>query len=142
MKSPWKMQNICHTLIFVKKNLIFSTHFFGTHTIKVIGLICFSLSWPCQIGLWTCISFLYLKHLWPFSTSKFNLKSDRIHLVAPASPIECLLYFPYVRAIQYKLGPEKLTRLGNSNVLRLPVFYSLRLFSRGTPITPPPPGST
>jgi len=31
--------------------------------------------------------------------------------VAPASPIECLLYLPNVRAIQYKLGPERLTRL-------------------------------
>ena len=27
----------------------------------------------------------------------------------------------YVRAKQYKLRPERLTRLGNSNVLRLPV---------------------
>ena len=60
-------------------------------------------------------------HPWPFSKSKFNLKSDRVNLVAPASPIECLLHLPNVRAIQYKLGPEKLTRLGYSNVLRLPV---------------------
>ena len=63
-------------------------------------------------------------HLRTFSKSKFNLKSDRVNLVAPASPIECLLYLPNVRAIQYKLGPERLTRLrivGNSNVLRLPV---------------------
>ena len=63
-------------------------------------------------------------HLWPFSKSKLNLKSDRVNLVAPAaSPIWCLLYLPYVQAIQYKLGPEKLTRLGNSNVLRLPVLF-------------------
>ena len=55
------------------------------------------------------------------SKSKLNLKSDRVNLVAPASPIECLLYLPNVRAIEYKLGPERLTRLGNSNVLRLPV---------------------
>jgi len=47
--------------------------------------------------------------------------SDRVNLVAPPSPIECLPYLPNIRAIQYKLGPEKLTRLGNSNVLRLPV---------------------
>ena len=59
--------------------------------------------------------------LWPFSKSKFNLKSDCVNLVTPASPIECLLYLTYVRAIQYKLGPERLTRLGNLNVLRLPV---------------------
>ena len=61
-------------------------------------------------------------HLWPFSKSKFNLKSDSVNLVAPASPIKCLLHLPNVRAIQYKLGPEKLTQLGNSNVLRLPVW--------------------
>ena len=60
-------------------------------------------------------------HLWPFCKSEFNLKSDRVNLVALASPIECLLYLPNVRAIQYKLGPERLTRLGNLNVLRLPV---------------------
>ena len=55
------------------------------------------------------------------SKSKFNLKSNRVNYVAPASPIECLLYLPNVWAIQYKLGTERLTRLGNSNVLRLPV---------------------
>ena len=56
-----------------------------------------------------------------FCKSKFILKSDRVNIVAPASLIECLLYLPNVRATQYKLGPERLTRLGNSNVLRLPV---------------------
>ena len=62
-------------------------------------------------------------------TRKFNLKSDRVKLVAPVSPIECLLYLPNVRAIQYILGPERLTRLGNSNVLRLPVesLYQVQL---------------
>ena len=34
---------------------------------------------------------------WPFSKSKLNLKTDRVNLVAPASPIECLLYLPNVR---------------------------------------------
>jgi len=63
-------------------------------------------------------------HLWPFSKSKFNLKSDRVNLVAPASPNECLLYLPNVRVMQYKLGLERLTRLGNSNALRLPVLLS------------------
>ena len=67
-------------------------------------------------------------HLWPLSKSKFNLKSDRVNLVAPASPI-LLLYLPNVRAIQYKLGPERLTRLGNSNVLRLPVIACNQTFS-------------
>ena len=33
-------------------------------------------------------------HLWPFSKSKFNLKSDRVIRVAPASPIEGLPYLP------------------------------------------------
>ena len=60
-------------------------------------------------------------HPWPSSKSKFNLKSDRVNIVAPASPIECLLYLPNDRAIQYKLGPERLTRLGYSNLLRLAV---------------------
>ena len=60
-------------------------------------------------------------HPWPFSKSKFNLGSDRVNLIVPASPIERLLDLPKVRAIQYKLGPERLTRLGNSNVLRLRV---------------------
>ena len=62
-----------------------------------------------------------LTHLWPFSKSKFYLKSDHVNLVAPASPIECMLHLPNVWVIQYNLGPERLTRLGNSNVLRLPV---------------------
>ena len=44
----------------------------------------------------------------PLRKSKFN----RVNL-------ECLL-FTHVRAIQYKLGSGWLTRLGNSNVLRLP----------------------
>ena len=64
-----------------------------------------------------------IQFIWPFSNSKFNLKSDRVNLVASASPIECLLYLHNVRAIQYKLGPERLTRLGNSNILRLPVIW-------------------
>ena len=54
--------------------------------------------------------------------SKFNLKSDSVNLVAPASSFECQLYLANVRKIQYKLGPERLTRLGNSNVLRRPVL--------------------
>ena len=57
----------------------------------------------------------------PTVKSKFYLKSDSVNHVAPASPIECLVYLPNVRAIHYKLGPEMLTWLGNSNVLRLPV---------------------
>ena len=55
-------------------------------------------------------------HLWPYSKSKFNLKSDGVNLVAPAA------FLTNVRATQYKMGPKRLTRLGNSNVLRLPVF--------------------
>ena len=31
------------------------------------------------------------------------------------------VYLPNVRALQYKLGPERLTRLESSNVLQLPV---------------------
>ena len=44
------------------------------------------------------------------------------------SYIECLLYLPKVgRAIQYKLGPQRLTRLEYSNVLRLPVTLASQL---------------
>ena len=68
------------------------------------------------------VMFLFtLTHLWPFSKSKFNLKSECVNL-APACLIECLLYLPNVRAIQYKLGPERLTRLGYSNELRWPLL--------------------
>ena len=70
---------------------------------------------------WYELLYKHLMHLWLFSKSKFNLKSDRVNLVAPASPIECLLYLPNVQAIQYKLGPKRLTWLGNPNVLWLPV---------------------
>jgi len=56
--------------------------------------------------------------------------SGRVNLVAPASPIECLLYLPNVRAIQYKLGPERLTRLENLNVLRLPLSVSFLQIDR------------
>ena len=66
-------------------------------------------------------------HLWPFSKGKFSLKCDSVNLVAPASPNECLLYLPNVQSIQYKLGPERLTRIGNSNVLRLPVMETFIL---------------
>ena len=65
-----------------------------------------------------CLKKTQFTHLWPFSKSKFNLKSDRVNLVAPVSPIECLLYLSNDRAIQYKLGSERLNRLGNSNVQR------------------------
>ena len=56
---------------------------------------------------------------WPFSKRKFNLKPNRVKRVVPASPIEWLLYLANVRATHDKLGPERLTRLENSNVLRL-----------------------
>ena len=62
-----------------------------------------------------------ITHPWPSSKRKFHIKSDRVSPVAPASPIECLLYLPNIRAIQYKLGPKRLTRIGNSNVQRLSV---------------------
>ena len=47
---------------------------------------------------------MQITHPWPFSKSKFNLKSDRVNFTAPAIPIECLLHLPNDRAIQYKLG--------------------------------------
>ena len=75
-------------------------------------------------------------HLWPFSKSKFNLKSERVNLLALVSPIECLLYLPNVRVIQYKLGPERLTQLGNLNVQLLPVtiYFVTTLLKRHTSI--------
>ena len=72
LKSPWKMHiETCVTLdICLKQNKIFFSffwpffrHFFtlpSAQTIKVIGLFFFSFSWPWKIGLWTCISTLYL----------------------------------------------------------------------------------
>ena len=87
------------------------------HLIPLLLFKCCSDS----VSIW--IELALVTHLWPFSKSKFNLKSDRVILVAPASPIECLPYLPNVRAIQYKLRPERLTRLGNSNILRLPVIW-------------------
>ena len=74
------------------------------------------------------VDIIYTTQICPFSKSKFNLESDCVNLVPLASPIECLLYLPNVRAIQYKLGPERLTRLGNSNILMLPVILPLLRF--------------
>ena len=88
-------------------------HYFNLHVLKgIVGLF--------QMAFHLCGG-TYITHPSPFSESKFNLKSDRVNFVAPASPIECLRYLPNLRAIQYKLGPDRLTRLGNSNVIRLPV---------------------
>ena len=57
-----------------------------------------------------------------FRKSKLNLKSDRVNLVAPASPVH------------YKLGLERLTRLGYSNVLRLQVVKNKKTqFFESTP---------
>ena len=79
-------------------------------------------SWSLYKTLQNCdVSCSLDTHLWTFSKSKLNLKYDRVNLVAPTSPIESAL-FTQCPAIQYKLGPERLTRLGNSNVLRLPVW--------------------
>ena len=52
----------------------------------------------------TNVKIIFLKtHLTLLSPfSKFNLKFDRVNIVAPASPIECLLYLPNVRAIKYR----------------------------------------
>ena len=71
-------------------------------------------------------------YLWSFNKSKFNQKSDRVNLVAPASLIKCQLYLPNVRTIQCKLGTETLTRLGNSNVLLLPVWGACQFYKEIT----------
>ena len=62
--------------------------------------------------------YIFYTYLWPFSKSKLNLKSDRVNLVAPALVLLSVCFTQCnARAIQYKLGPERLTRLGNSNVI-------------------------
>ena len=68
--------------------------------------------------------------LWPFSKFKFNRKSDRVNLVTPASPTECRVSY-WCKCLLYTQCPgdtvqtiERLTRLGNSNVLRLPIIFS------------------
>ena len=38
-------------------------------------------------GFETITGFQLITHRWPFSKSKFILKSDRVNLVAPASPV-------------------------------------------------------
>jgi len=58
-----------------------------------------------RLGLWNVVYRCRVTHLCPFSKSKSNLMSDRVNLVASASPIECLLYLPNVRAVQYKGWP-------------------------------------
>ena len=54
-------------------------------------------------------------HHWPCSKSKFNLKSDRVNLVDLVSPSDTV-----------QTGTERLTRLGNSNLLRLPMAVEFR----------------
>ena len=69
LKSPWKMNlETCHDICLKKQKkitfcypfLAFFSTFPSAKTIKVIGLIFFSMSWPWKIGLWTCILTLYL----------------------------------------------------------------------------------
>ena len=79
---------------------------------------CANPSWfECSIDIITRV------HDQILTITNFNLKSDHLNLVAPAIPIECLLYLLNFRAIKYKLGPERLTRFGDSNVVRLPVQH-------------------
>ena len=88
--------------------------------------IMLTVTWFSFLSWLSC--FHYSKQLTRTSEVKiksapiWSTKSDRVNLVAPASPIECLLYWPKVRATQYKLRPERLTRLVNSNVLQLTVL--------------------
>ena len=43
----------------------------------------------------------------PLAQIQFNLKSDGVNLVAPASPIECLLYLPNVQTGTGKVDPAR-----------------------------------
>ena len=67
--------------------------------------------------------YLIYTHLWSFSKSKFNLKYDRVNLVAQRLVL-LSVWFNYIMfvAIQYKLGLKRLICLGFSNVLWLPVL--------------------
>ena len=64
-----------------------------------------------------------LTHPWPSSKSKFNLKSDRLNLLWHQLVL-LNVCFIYPMSGRFKLGPKRLTRPGNSNVLRLPVTDS------------------
>ena len=67
---------------------------------------------PFRPAIWSAVAKISINerrallctHLWHLSKSKFKLKSNRDNLVAPASPIQCLLYLPYVRTIQTGTG--------------------------------------
>ena len=126
---------------FFSQILIFA----GSHRakllrVKILGKFFSEISLPsmviqkkmvgqCHLKVYKWSKFYaILTHLWPFSKSKFNLKSDCVYLVAPASPIDGLRYLHNVQSIQYKLGPERLTWYRNSNVLRLPVFYTFCVY--------------
>jgi len=106
-------------------------------TLIIWSNIIYSLEYLRSITLGCKIYELKNLILW-HGLNSFNLKSELDNLASSASPIECLLYLPNVRAIQYKLGPKRLTRLGNSNVLRLPLIgisqsqVRLRIFSGRT----------
>ena len=81
------------------------------------GQVLFEFKFTTGIDL-CCINLTYSFRLWyKFVHPNVSLpKSDCVNLVAQATPIECLLYLPNVREIRYKLGPERLTLHGNSNV--------------------------
>jgi len=124
----WTLISIFEHIPILKQLTDFSHVAFSEHIMVLRQLPDFS---SCRVfgtyhGFETITGFQLITHSWPFSKSNLILKSERVNLVAPACPIERLLYLPNVRAIQYKLGPEGLTQLGNSNVLRLPV--SCRVF--------------
>jgi len=76
--------------------------------------------------------YLIYTHLWSFSKSKFNLKSDRVNLVAQRLVLLSVCFI-YPMSGRYKLGLKRLTCLGFSNLLWLPVFsldFSLKYESK------------
>ena len=70
-------------IIHITKGNLNVTHFYNRFNINVFIHI--------SVLFNPCFYYFYIPHLWPFSKRKFNLKSDRVNLVAPASHIECLL---------------------------------------------------
>ena len=63
-----------------------------------------------------------ITHPWPSSNSKLNLKSTASTLWHRLVLFN--VCFIYQMSGRFKLGPKRLTRPGNSNVLRLPVTDS------------------
>ena len=66
---------------------------------------------PLRLNFHIVDFFVIITHLWPWSKSKFNLKSDRVNLVAPASSIKRLLYLLMSGRYSTNWDGERFTRV-------------------------------